>query len=74
MPTRDCEAGYGPAIEDGRLPKEILYGELASGNRRVDGHNKDVIKCDMQSTQIKSNSWEGNLETISYRGGLLMLL
>ena len=49
-------------MEDGRLPKDILYGELASGYRRVGRPNlryKDVIKRDMQSTEIKSNSWEG---------------
>ncbi|KAI8491363.1 hypothetical protein Bbelb_309960 [Branchiostoma belcheri] len=48
-------------MEDGRIPKDILYGELVTGRRPV-GHPalrfKDVCKRDMKCTDINPASWE----------------
>ena len=49
-------------MEDGRIPKDILYGELALG-RRTTGHPhlryKDVCVRDMKAVDIDTMSWEG---------------
>ena len=48
--------------DDDRIPKYILYGELALG-RRTTGHShlryKDVGVRDMKAVEIESMSWEG---------------
>ena len=47
--------------EDGRNPKDILYGELASGRRtkgRPQLSYKDVCKRDMKALDINTESWE----------------
>ena len=53
--------GHVYRMEDGRIPKDILYGELASG-RRSKGcpqlRYKDVCKRDMKATDINTDSWE----------------
>ena len=44
-----------------RLPREILYGELRDGARRVGRPQlrfKDVCKRDMKGAQIKADTWE----------------
>nr|XP_032831281.1 electroneutral sodium bicarbonate exchanger 1-like [Petromyzon marinus] len=47
--------------DDGRIPKDVSYGELASGTR-VTGRPvlrfKDVCKRDMKSCDINPNDWE----------------
>ena len=46
-------------MEDGRMPKDILYGELASGNRTVGRPQprfKDVCKRDMKALDINTES------------------
>ena len=48
-------------MEDGRIPKDILYGELASGRRskgRPHLHYKNVCKRDMKALDINTDSWE----------------
>ena len=48
-------------MEPDRLPREILYGELRGGARKVGRpllRYKDTIKHDLKAVKIKSNSWE----------------
>ena len=49
-------------MDDDRIPKYILYGELALG-RRTTGHPhlrcKDVCVRDMKAVDIDTMSWEG---------------
>ena len=51
--------GHIYRMEDGRVPKDILYGELASGRRskgRPHLHYKDVCKRDMKALDINTES------------------
>ena len=54
--------GHVRRMDDGRIPKYILYGELALG-RRTTGHPhlryKDVCVRDMKAVDIDTMSWEG---------------
>ena len=53
--------GHVRRMDDGRIPKDLLYGELAKGNRpagRPMLRYKDVCKRDMKLTEIDPNSWE----------------
>ena len=53
--------GHVHRMDDGRIPKDIMYGELASGRRptgRPALRFKDVCKRDMKLTDINSNTWE----------------
>ena len=54
--------GHVRRMEDGRIPKDILYGELALG-RRITGRPhlryKDVCVRDMKVVDIDTMSWEG---------------
>ena len=53
--------GHILRMEDGRLPKDVLYDELTSGSRPVGRpmlRYKDVCKRDMKSAEINPNSWE----------------
>ena len=48
-------------MEDGRIPKDFLYGRLASGSRRVERpalRFKDTCKCDMNACKIVTDTWE----------------
>ena len=53
--------GHVRRMEDGRIPKDILYGELASGKGSV-GHPqlryKDVCKRDLKALDISIECWE----------------
>ena len=58
MPTM---AGVCFRMEEGRIPKDILYGELAeekhhTGRRQL--RFKDICKRDLKSMNIDTNSWE----------------
>ncbi len=49
-------------MEDVRIPKDILYGELALGKRttgRPHQRYKDVCVRDMKAVDIDTKSWEG---------------
>ena len=53
--------GHVRRMEDGRIPKDILYGELASGKRSVGRPQlryKDVCKRDMKALDINTENWE----------------
>ena len=54
--------GHVRRMEDGRIPKDILYGELALGRRttgRPHLRYKDVCARDMKAVGIDTMSWEG---------------
>ena len=49
-------------MKDGRIPKDLLYGELATGKRptgRPQLRFMDVCKRDVQAFGINTDSWEG---------------
>ena len=53
--------GHVRRMEDGRIPKDILYGELVSGKRTVGRPQlrfKDVCKRDMKALDINTETWE----------------
>ena len=53
--------GHVHRMDDGRIPKDILYGELASGRRstgRPQLRYKDVVKRDMKALDINTATWE----------------
>ncbi|KAI8505331.1 hypothetical protein Bbelb_174400 [Branchiostoma belcheri] len=53
--------GHVYRMEDGRIPKDILYGELVTGRRPVGRpalRFRDVCKRDMKCTDIDPASWE----------------
>ena len=53
--------GHVRRMEDGRIPKDILYGELAFGKRprgRPQLRYKDVCKRDMKALEIDPEGWE----------------
>ena len=54
--------GHVRRMEDGRIPKDILYGELALGRRttgRPHLRYKDVCVREMKAIDIDTMSWEG---------------
>ena len=53
--------GYVTRMKGGRIPKDLLYGELATGKRpmgRSQLRFKDVWKRDLQALGINIDSWE----------------
>ena len=53
--------GHVRRMEDGRIPKDLLYDELATGCRPIGQpalHFKDVCKRDLKLTGIDAESWE----------------
>ena len=53
--------GHVHRMEDGRIPKDLLYGELASGQRGIGRPHlrfKDVCKRDMKSISMDHDTWE----------------
>ena len=53
--------GHVTRMEDGRIPKDLLYGELAIGNRstgRPQLRFKDICKRDLQALGMNTDSWE----------------
>ena len=54
--------GHVSRMEDVRIPRDILYGELALGRRttgRLHLRYKDVCIRDMNADVIDTMSWEG---------------
>ena len=53
--------GHVTRMEDGCIPKDLLYGELATGERLIGQPQlrfKDVCKQDLQALGINTDSWE----------------
>ena len=53
--------GHVRRMEDGRIPKDILYGQLASGKRRTGRPQlrySDACKRDMKALDINVRDWE----------------
>ncbi|CAH1266854.1 Hypp3594 [Branchiostoma lanceolatum] len=53
--------GHVRRMEDGRIPKDLLYGELISGKRRTwrpQLRFKDVCKRDLKALDIDTEHWE----------------
>ena len=53
--------GHVHRMGDGRIPKDVLYGELATGHRpagRLALRFKDVCRCNLKLADIDQGSWE----------------
>ena len=53
--------GHVVRMQDHRIPKQLMYGELEEGKRRVGGQKlryKDVVKRHLKAADIDVNSWE----------------
>ena len=53
--------GHVRRMEDGRIPKDLLYGELSAGTRaqgRPKLRFKDVCKRDLKALDIDVSTWE----------------
>ena len=53
-------AGHLQRMDDNRIPKQIFYGELASGIRNIGGQKKrykDTLKQTLKLTNINTDSW-----------------
>ena len=53
--------GHVHRMPDGRIPKNLLYGELAAGSRRTGRPQlryRDVVKRGMKAVGIDTGTWE----------------
>ena len=56
-------AGHVHRMTDSRIPKQIFYGELRDGRRRVGGQRKrfkDTLKIYLKDFDINVNTWESS--------------
>jgi len=54
-------AGHVTRMDDSRIPKQLFYGELQHGERRVGGQRKrykDSLKAYLKDFNIEVNTWE----------------
>ena len=54
-------AGHVSRMEDHRLPKQLLFGELTDGKRKACGPKKrfkDTLKSSLKAFDIQTSSWE----------------
>ena len=54
-------AGHVARMEDQRLPKQLLFGELTDGKRKACGPKKrfkDTLKSSLKAFDIQTSSWE----------------
>ena len=54
-------AGHVVRMDDSRLPKRMLYGELVAGKRNVDRPRKrykDSLKASLKELSINTTTWE----------------
>ena len=61
MQTQLRWAGHVARMEDHRLPKQLLFGELSEGKRKVGGPKKrfkDTLKQNLKAFEIKPSIWE----------------
>ena len=61
--------GHAHRMEPDCLPREILYGQLREGVRRMSRlllRHKDVIKRDLRSALIDTSAWGGQRQSPRY--------
>ena len=62
MQRRLLWLGHVRRMDDDRIPKDMLYGELRQGSRPVSRLRfKDVCKRDMKQAEIDPNTWKKQL-------------
>ena len=70
--------GHVHRMEDGRIPKDILYGQLATGKRdtgRPQLRYRDVVKRDLKAIEINTEHWEElATDRLSWRSTLTVRL
>ena len=66
--------GHAHCMPEGPIPRDLLYGELASGKRpsgRAQLRYRDVVKRGMKAVGIRTESWESLAASWSkWRGAL----
>jgi hypothetical protein len=64
--------GHSKRMEDGRIPKDLIYGELQLGKRSRGKpllRYRDVCNRDMQDTNIDLVAWEqDSIDRVAWRG------